>query len=91
MRFIKPIDYKLLDEIKNDYKLIVTLEDNVVAGGAGSAVNEYLIKLNSKSSILNLGLPDQFIEHGDQEQQKILNGLDGNGVEKSIQEKLKLI
>ena len=91
MRFIKPIDYKLLDEIKNDYKLIVTLEDNVVAGGAGSAVNEYLIKLNSKSSILNLGLPDQFIEHGDQEQQKILNGLGGNGVEKSIQEKLKLI
>jgi len=91
MRFIKPIDYKLLDEIKDDYKLIVTLEDNVVAGGAGSAVNEYLIKLNSKSSILNLGLPDQFIEHGDQEQQKILNGLDGNGVEKSIQEKLKLI
>ena len=91
MRFIKPIDYKLLDEIKNDYKLIVTLEDNVVAGGAGSAVNEYLIKVNSKSSILNLGLPDQFIEHGDQEQQKILNGLDGNGVEKSIQEKLKLI
>ena len=91
MRFIKPIDYKLLDEIKNDYKLIVTLEDNVVAGGAGSAVNEYLIKLNSRSSILNLGLPDQFIEHGDQEQQKILNGLDGNGVEKSIQEKLKLI
>ena len=91
MRFIKPIDHKLLDEIKNDYKLIVTLEDNVVAGGAGSAVNEYLIKVNSKSSILNLGLPDQFIEHGDQEQQKILNGLDGNGVEKSIQEKLKLI
>ena len=91
MRFIKPIDYRLLDEIKNDYKLIVTLEDNVVAGGAGSAVNEYLIKLNSRSSILNLGLPDQFIEHGDQEQQKILNGLDGNGVEKSIQEKLKLI
>tara|TARA_B100000579_G_scaffold191965_1_gene156880 strand:+ start:187 stop:2082 length:1896 start_codon:yes stop_codon:yes gene_type:complete len=91
MRFIKPIDYKLLEEIKNDYKLIVTLEDNVVAGGAGSAVNEYLIKLNSKSSILNLGLPDQFIEHGDQEQQKILNGLDGDGVEKSIREKLELI
>ena len=49
------------------------------------------MKLNSKSSILNLGLPDQFIEHADQEQQKILNGLDGNGVEKSIQEKLNLI
>ena len=44
--------------------MLVTLEDNVVAGGAGSAVNESLIKLNSKARILNLGLPDEFIEHG---------------------------
>ena len=91
MRFIKPIDEKLLEEVSDTYKLIVTLEDNVVAGGAGSAVNEQLLKLNSSSKILNLGLPDEFIEHGDQEQQKILNGLDGHGVEKSILEKLKLI
>ena len=62
-----------------------------MAGGAGSAVNEHLIKLNSSSKILNLGLPDQFIEHGDQEQQKIFNGLDAYGIEKSIKEKLKLI
>ena len=91
MRFIKPIDKKLLEEVSDTYKLIVTLEDNVVAGGAGSAVNEQLLKLNSSSKILNLGLPDEFIEHGDQEQQKTLNGLDGPGVEKSILEKLKLI
>ena len=91
MRFIKPIDKKLLEEVSDTYKLIVTLENNVVAGGAGSAVNEQLLKLNSSSKILNLGLPDEFIEHGDQEQQKILNGLDGDGVEKSILEKLKLI
>ena len=91
MRFIKPIDMKLLEEINNIYKLIVTLEDNVIAGGAGSAVNEQLLKLNSSSKILNLGLPDEFIEHGDQEQQKILNGLDGEGVEKSILKKLELI
>ena len=91
MRFIKPIDEKLLEEVSDTYKLIVTLEDNVVAGGAGSAVNEQLLKLNSSSKILNLGLPDEFIEHGDQEQQKTLNGLDGHGVEKSILEKLKLI
>ena len=91
MRFIKPIDKKLLEEVSDTYKLIVTLEDNVVAGGAGSAVNEQLLKLNSSSKILNLGLPDEFIEHGDQDQQKILNGLDGHGVEKSILEKLKLI
>ena len=91
MRFIKPIDKKLLEEVSDTYKLIVTLENNVVAGGAGSAVNEQLLKLNSSSKILNLGLPDEFIEHGDQEQQKTLNGLDGHGVEKSILEKLKLI
>lgn len=91
MRFIKPLDESLLEEICNSYKLIVTIEDNVMAGGAGSAVNEHLIKLNSSAKILNLGLPDEFIEHGDQEQQKILNGLDANGIEKSVEEKLRLI
>ena len=91
MRFIKPIDEKLLQEISGNYQLIVTLEDNVIAGGAGSAVNETLLALNSTSKILNLGLPDEFIEHGDQDQQKTLNGLDENGVEKSILEKLKSI
>ena len=91
MRFIKPIDEKLLEEISDEYKLVVTLEDNVIAGGAGSAVNEKLMKLNSSAKILNLGLPDEFVEHGDQEQQRIFNGLDGVGVEKSIQEKLNLI
>ena len=91
MRFIKPIDHKLIEEISDNYKLIVTLEDNVIAGGAGSAINEQLALLNSTTKILNLGLPDEFIEHGDQEQQKILNGLDALGVEKSIEEKLTLI
>ena len=91
MRFIKPIDERLLEEISDEYKLVVTLEDNVIAGGAGSAVNEKLMKLNSSAKILNLGLPDEFVEHGDQEQQRIFNGLDSVGVEKSIQEKLNLI
>ena len=90
-QFVKPIDHELIQDISDNYKLIVTLEENVVAGGAGSAVNELLIKLDSKSRVLNLGLPDEFIEHGDQEQQKVLNGLDGEGVEKSIRQKLKLI
>jgi 1-deoxy-D-xylulose-5-phosphate synthase len=91
MRFIKPIDEKLIQEISDDYKLIVTLEDNVVAGGAGSAVNEMLLKINTNSKILNIGLPDEFIEHGDQEQQKVINGLDGEGITKSIREKLALV
>ena len=91
MRFIKPIDINLINEISNQFKLIVTLEDNVIAGGAGSAVNEELIALNSSSKVLNLGLPDGFIEHGDQEQQKIMNNLDGIGVRKAIEQKLKSI
>ena len=91
MRFIKPIDEELIQEISDDYKLIVTLEDNVVAGGAGSAVNEMLLKINTDSKILNIGLPDEFIEHGDQEQQKVINGLDGEGITKSIRKKLALV
>ena len=91
MRFVKPLDHNLIKEISKDYKLIVTIEDNVIAGGAGSAVNEYLLSLNTNARVLNLGLPDEFIEHGDQEQQKILNGLDASGIEKSIEKKLKLI
>lgn len=91
MRFIKPIDEELIQEISDDYKLIVTLEDNVIAGGAGSAVNEMLLKINTNSKILNIGLPDEFIEHGDQEQQKVINGLDGEGITKSIRKKLALV
>ena len=91
MRFIKPIDEHLIQEISDDYKLIVTIEDNVVAGGAGSAVNEMLLKINTNSKILNIGLPDEFIEHGDQEQQKVINGLDGEGITKSIRKKLALV
>ena len=91
MRFVKPIDEDLIKEINNKFKLIVTLEDNVIAGGAGSAVNEILLGMNSTSKVLNLGLPDRFIEHGDQEQQKIMNNLDGTGVRKSIEQKLKSI
>ena len=88
MRFVKPLDQKTLENLSSRFKLIVTVEDNVVAGGAGSAVNEKLNELNSKASILNLGLPDEFIEHGDQEQQKVQNGLDVEGLIASIKNKL---
>jgi deoxyxylulose-5-phosphate synthase len=50
-----------------------------------------LLKINTNSKILNIGLPDEFIEHGDQEQQKVINGLDGEGITKSIREKLALV
>ncbi len=66
MRFVKPLDTLLIDEIASSHEIIVTVEDNVIAGGAGSAVNEYLVTRPHKPLIHNIGLPDQFIKHGSQ-------------------------
>ena len=64
MRFIKPLDTSVLNEIAMQYDYIVTLEENVVMGGAGSAVNEYLHSQNCHKPVLNLGLPDSYQAHG---------------------------
>ena len=66
MRFVKPLDTLLIDELASSHEVIVTVEDNVIAGGAGSAVNEYLVTRTHKPLIHNIGLPDQFIKHGSQ-------------------------
>ena len=66
MRFVKPLDTLLIDELASSHEVIVTVEDNVIAGGAGSAVNEYLVTRPHKPLIHNIGLPDQFIKHGSQ-------------------------
>ena len=84
MRFVKPLDEKLISDMAIKHDLIVTLEENVLAGGAGSAVNEYLAAAGHVVSSLNLGLPDRYIEHGSQEQQLAACGLDGAGIEASI-------
>jgi 1-deoxy-D-xylulose-5-phosphate synthase len=65
MRFIKPLDTALIAQIAQTHTAIVTVEENALAGGAGSAVNEVLIKLGYRGAVLNLGLPDSFIEHGE--------------------------
>ena len=84
MRFVKPLDEKLVSEIALKHDLIVTVEENVVAGGAGSAVNEYLASAEHIIPSLNLGLPDRYIDHGSQEQQLAECGLDAAGIEASI-------
>ncbi len=66
--FIKPIDENTLLEISNTYKHIITIEDGVIIGGFGSSVNKYIIDKKSPLSILNLGIPDNFIEHGSVEE-----------------------
>ena len=84
MRFVKPLDHELINQVAKSHDLIVTLEENVIAGGAGSAVNESLAEQQFAVPILNLGLPDQYIEHGTQAQLLAECGLDAKGIIKSI-------
>ncbi len=68
MRFVKPLDTDLLRELAGNHDLLVTLEENALAGGAGSAVNEYLAAQQAAFHYdPNIGLPDAFIEHGSRE------------------------
>jgi len=84
MRFVKPLDEKLLLKISQEYKLLVTLEDNALAGGAGSGVSEYLRDQNCNTPVLQLGLPDSFLEQGSREELLGLAGLDSTGIILSI-------
>jgi 1-deoxy-D-xylulose-5-phosphate synthase len=80
MRFVKPLDENLLQQMAASHELLVTLEDNVVCGGAGSAVNESLMAQQMLTPVLNLGLPDRFVGHGSREQLLAGCGLDCEGV-----------
>ena len=86
MRFIKPLDTDAISELLNNHDVIVTLEDNAIAGGAGSAVNEYLAAIKADVTILNLGIPDEFIKHGTQDEMHAEMGLDANGILTRIKE-----
>jgi len=80
MRFVKPLDGALVEEIARGHTLVVTVEENVVMGGAGSAVAEALASRGVSVPLLQLGLPDRFIDHGDQAQLLALAGLDAPGI-----------
>ncbi|MCU7924110.1 MAG: 1-deoxy-D-xylulose-5-phosphate synthase [Candidatus Thiodiazotropha sp. (ex Dulcina madagascariensis)] len=84
MRFIKPLDEALVDELANRHEILVTLEENVVQGGAGSAVNEYLAAVGRQVRVLNLGLPDRYLDHATHQQQLSEAGLDLAGILASI-------
>ncbi|MBC3764547.1 1-deoxy-D-xylulose-5-phosphate synthase [Neptunicella marina] len=86
MRFIKPIDKAMLDKVCSEHELIVTLEDNAIMGGAGSAVSEYLHQQQHKSSLLMLGLPDEFIVQGTQQEMYAELGLDTAGIVSKIKQ-----
>ena len=85
MRWAKPLDTVMLQQIASSHDLLVTIEEGCIMGGAGSAVNEALQAAGLTNHVLNLGLPDVFIEHGDHAQLLSLQGLDAAGIEASIQ------
>jgi len=84
MRFVKPLDDALLRELARSHDCLVTVEDHAVRGGAGSAVNEFMQQHQYTLPMLNIGIPDKFIEHGTQKEIYALLGLDAKGIEKSI-------
>jgi 1-deoxy-D-xylulose-5-phosphate synthase len=84
MRFVKPLDEELLLRLANSHRAFVTLEDNAVTGGAGSGVNECLASHGVALPILNLGIPDRFIEHGSRNECLAAAGLDAESVEAAV-------
>lgn len=88
MRFIKPLDAALVAELAASHDLLVTIEEGCVMGGAGSAVAEALAAAGIVKPLLQLGLPDQFIDHGDAQQLLAQCGLDGEGIAASVTQRL---
>ena len=84
MRFVKPLDAELVAELARTHDALVTVEDGCIMGGAGSAVTEALNAAGLSIPVLQLGLPDEFIEHGDPAKLMSLCGLDAAGIEASI-------
>jgi 1-deoxy-D-xylulose-5-phosphate synthase len=87
-RFIKPLDRNLISDETKRKKLIATVEENVLEGGFGSSVLDYLQSVNFKGKFLSIGIPDKFVEHGDQNLLRNNLGLSPSGIATKIEEKL---
>lgn len=94
MRFVKPLDKGLINELANSHDLLVTIEENVVAGGAGSGVNELFSAPGpnqTRPALLNLGIPDRFLDHGTQAEVRADCGLDAEGLYETISHTLNTL
>jgi 1-deoxy-D-xylulose-5-phosphate synthase len=87
MRFVKPLDGALVEELARTHDALVTIEEGCTMGGAGSAVAEHLNAAGITVPMLHLGLPDRFIEHGDPAFLLSQCGLDAAGIEASVQQR----
>ena len=90
MRFVKPLDEDLITKLAKKHELLVTLEENMIAGGAGSAVNEFLNISNESIKVLNVGIPDNFPSVGSPSDQKTEADLEKTKIIKQINKKLNL-
>ena len=88
MRFVKPLDEAMVLEMAEQHELLVTIEEHQVMGGAGSAVAEALASRGRKASLLHLGLPDRFIDHGDSVLLLASSGLDKAGIVAAVKARL---
>jgi len=89
MRFVKPLDEDLVRQLADSHDLLVTIEENSIMGGAGSAVNEFLAREGLLQPILNLGLPDHYVEHAKPAQMLAECGLDEAGIEAAVRRRLE--
>jgi len=87
-RFVKPMDEKMLEELAGKYDLFITVEENALAGGFGSGVLEFFAKKGILKRVVNLGIPDRFIEHGKQDLLRKKLGIDAEGIAKKVREEL---
>ncbi|BCL74698.1 1-deoxy-D-xylulose-5-phosphate synthase [Jeongeupia sp. HS-3] len=88
MRFVKPLDDALVVELAASHDLIVTVEENAIMGGAGSAVIESMMRQGVIKPVLQLGLPDDYVEHGEQKQMLADCGLDAVGIAAAIRQRI---
>ncbi|WP_306603817.1 1-deoxy-D-xylulose-5-phosphate synthase [Azonexus sp.] len=88
MRFIKPLDVDLIIELAGNHSLLVSIEENAVIGGAGSEIERVLAERGLNVAVLRLGLPDRFVDHGEQGQLLAELGLDKDGIVRSVRERL---
>ena len=88
MRFVKPLDKDLLNNILKKFNKIITVEDGVLQGGFGSAILEFINENHYNTDVVRLGIPDNFIEQGDQMEQMDLCGIDENGISRAVEKML---
>ena len=85
MRFVKPLDEELIRQLASQHDLLVTVEENAIAGGAGGAVTEFMNASDILQPVLQIGIPDRFVEHAQHGEQLAECGLDKEGILKAIE------